>query len=143
MDEHAVRAGPPSQHLARQTVLQRQLQHGAPARRATAMDAFKLAKRRFLRGERVDMGALSAELGVNRATLYRWVGTREQLLVEILWSLAERTLSEELKRVEAEDSARNRVASLLSRFVRDRLSNTGLQQPQLDVVTHPYPLLIT
>ncbi len=132
MDEHAVRAGPPSQHLARQTVLQRQLQHGAPARRATAMDAFKLAKRRFLRGERVDMGALSAELGVNRATLYRWVGTREQLLVEILWSLAERTLSEELKRVEAEDSARNRVARLLSRFVRDCLSNPGLRQLQRD-----------
>ena len=25
-------------------------------------------------------------------TLYRWVGSREQLLVEVIWSLAERTL---------------------------------------------------
>lgn len=128
MDEYAVRRDPPDQQPAGQTVLQRQLQHGAPVRRATALDAFKLARRRFQRGERVDMGGLSAELGVNRATLYRWVGTREQLLVEILWSLAERTLSDQLKRVEAEDTAHNRVARLLSRFVGDCLSNPGMQQ---------------
>jgi AcrR family transcriptional regulator len=132
MDEQPGCAGPAYRHLAGQTVLQRQLQNGAPARRATALDAFTLAKRRFLRGERVDMGGLSAELGVNRATLYRWVGTREQLLVEILWSLAERTLSDELKRVEAENAAGNRVARLLSRFVKDCLSNPGMRQLQRD-----------
>src|ERR1700685_4520466 len=115
-----------------QTVLQRQLEAGAPARRATALDAFALAKRRFLDGHGVDMGALSRELGVNRATLYRWVGTREQLLVEILWSLAERTLADELKRVEAEDSAANRAAPLLSSFVRICLSNPGLRKLQGD-----------
>jgi AcrR family transcriptional regulator len=100
----------------------------APARRATASDAFALARRRFLRGERVDMGALSQELGVNRVTLYRWVGTRDQLLVEILWSLAERTLSDELKRVEADDADGNRVARLLSSFVELCLRNPGMQQ---------------
>jgi AcrR family transcriptional regulator len=142
MDHHAPRADAPyqhphhrtspPQHPAGQTVLQRQLRAGAPARRATALDAFALAKRRFLRGQRVDMGGLSDELGVNRATLYRWVGTREQLLVEILWSLAERTLSDELKKVEAEDGAGNRVARLLSRFVRVCLSNPGMRQLQRD-----------
>jgi len=132
MDESAARADPPDQHPAGQTVLQRQLQQGAPARRATALDAFRAARRRFLRGERVDMGGLSTELGVNRATLYRWVGTREQLLVEILWSLAERTLSDQLKRVEAEDIPGNRVARLLSRFVSDCLSNPGMRQLQRD-----------
>ncbi len=75
---------------------------------------------------------MSHELGVNRAALYRWVGTREQLLVDILWSLAERTLSDELKRVEAEDLARNRVAPLLSRFVKVCLSNPGMRQLQRD-----------
>jgi AcrR family transcriptional regulator len=117
---------------AGQTVLQRQLRAGAPTRRATALDAFALAKRRFLQGERVDMGGLSQELGVNRVTLYRWVGTREQLLVEILWSLAERTLSDELKRVEAEDADGNRVARLLSSFVRVCLLNPGMRQWQHD-----------
>ena len=141
MDHDTLWADSPSQHPfsrptaheppAGQTVLQRQLRR-APARRATALDAFALAKRRFLHGQRVDMGGLSRELGVNRATLYRWVGTREQLLVEILWSLAERTLSDELKRVEAEDSAGNRVARLLSSFVRICLSNPGLRQLQRD-----------
>ena len=128
MDEQQKWAAAPGRGPARQTVLQRQLRHGTPARRATALDAFTLAKRRFLGGERVDMGGLAAELGVNRATLYRWVGTREQLLVEILWSLAERTLSDELKRVEAEGAEGNRVARLLSRFVKDCLSNPGMQQ---------------
>ena len=142
MDHRTLWADSPSRHpldqpsrsrpQAGQTVLQRQLEAGAPARRATALDAFALAKRRFLDGQRVDMGGLSRELGVNRATLYRWVGTREQLLVEILWSLAERTLADELKRVEAEDSATNRVARLLSSFVRICLSNPGLRQLQCD-----------
>ena len=130
--QHRLHQPSPNRSQTGQTVLQRQLQAGAPARRATALDAFALAKRRFLDGQRVDMGSLSRELGVNRATLYRWVGTREQLLVEILWSLAERTLSDELKRVEAEDSAGNRVARLLSSFVRVCLANPGLQQLQRD-----------
>ena len=39
------------------------------------------------------MSALADELGVNRVTLYRWVGSREQLLVEIVWSLGSRTLA--------------------------------------------------
>ena len=38
------------------------------------------------------MSAMAVELGVNRVTLYRWVGSREQLLVELVWALAERTL---------------------------------------------------
>jgi len=74
------------------------------------------------------MGTLAQELGVNRVTLYRWVGTREQLLVEILWSLAERTLSDELKRVDAEDANGNRVACLLSSFAEICLRNAGMQR---------------
>jgi hypothetical protein len=60
--------------------------------RPTALNAFRLARRKFLAAERVDMSALAYELGVNRATLYRWVGSRDQLLVEIIWSPGERTL---------------------------------------------------
>jgi AcrR family transcriptional regulator len=61
------------------------------ASRPTALDAFRRARQTFLAGQRVDMGRLADDLGVNRATLYRWVGSREQLLVEILWSLSHRT----------------------------------------------------
>jgi AcrR family transcriptional regulator len=42
----------------------------------------------YLRGQRLDMQALAAELDVSRATLYRWTGDREQLLSDVLWSLS-------------------------------------------------------
>jgi AcrR family transcriptional regulator len=58
------------------------------------LDAFHAARRHFLHGERVDMGELATELGVNRATLYRWVGSRDQLLGEIMWSMAERGIEQ-------------------------------------------------
>ncbi|HEV7733930.1 MAG TPA: QsdR family transcriptional regulator [Candidatus Binatia bacterium] len=35
------------------------------------------------------MRALAGELGVSRATLYRWTGQREQLLGAVIWSAAE------------------------------------------------------
>src|SRR5690606_28659495 len=34
--------------------------------------------------ERLDIGRLAKELGVGRATVFRWVGSREQLYGEIL-----------------------------------------------------------
>jgi DNA-binding phage protein len=58
------------------TPLRRQLAGEALGRRPAALDAFLLARRRFIAGERVDMTALAQELGVNRVTLYRWVGSR-------------------------------------------------------------------
>ena len=48
------------------------------------------ARRRFQAAERIDMSALAEELGVNRVTLYRWVGSRDRLLVEVIWSLGRR-----------------------------------------------------
>ena len=42
--------------------------------RPTASDATRLARRRWLDGQRVDMSAMAAELDVNRVTLYRWLG---------------------------------------------------------------------
>ena len=52
------------------------------------------------------MSALAEELGVNRVTLYRWVGSRNQLLVEVIWSLAERTLDDIDGRVRAKGAER-------------------------------------
>ncbi|SEL54363.1 hypothetical protein SAMN04515665_11458 [Blastococcus sp. DSM 46786] len=45
-------------------------------------EVLRLARRRLLSGERLEMSSLAADLGVNRVTLYRWVGSRERLLVE-------------------------------------------------------------
>src|SRR5271166_5782779 len=64
----------------------------AEERKPDALDAFRVARRWFMAGRRIEMQELAAELGVNRATLFRWVGGRDELLGEILWSLAEPTL---------------------------------------------------
>ena len=62
------------------------------------------------------MSALADELGVNRVTLYRWVGSRDQLLVEVIWSLARRTLDDaEARRAAAAPSASCRSSSASSR----------------------------
>ena len=53
-------------------------------RRASPRDALELATATHMAGRRVDMGALARELGVGRATLYRWFDSREALMEEIL-----------------------------------------------------------
>ena len=69
-------------------MLERELASAEPAKpAATPVDAFRAARRHFLRSERVDMGEIANELGIGRATLYRWVGSRDQLLGEVVWSL--------------------------------------------------------
>ena len=64
----------------------------ATSPRPTPLDALRLARRSWLAGERLDMGALAKELGVSRATLYSWVGSRERLIGEVIWSFAEEGL---------------------------------------------------
>ena len=56
--------------------------------RATPADAFQAAVEAFERGPRLDMVRLAGELGVSKATLYRWTGSREQLIGEVLAYLA-------------------------------------------------------
>jgi AcrR family transcriptional regulator len=107
------------------TPLQRQLA-GATPTRPTALDAFVVARRAFQAGRRLDMQALAADLGVNRATLYRWVGSREALLREVIWSLTERTFARGMAIPAAEPGSR--LAALLARFVRDVLAHPGMSR---------------
>jgi AcrR family transcriptional regulator len=77
------------------TPLERHLQgNGGDGAKVSPVDALQAARRRFLARERVDMNELAADLGVGRATLYRWVGGRDQLLGEVMWSLTEPTLEQ-------------------------------------------------
>jgi AcrR family transcriptional regulator len=94
--------------------------------RPSALDAFIGARRRFLAGERVDMSALAHELGVSRVTLYRWVGSRDRLLVEVIWSLAARTL--ETIDAEVEDTGSERVVQIVTRFLDDVITNAGMRR---------------
>jgi len=53
-------------------------------------------------GRRLDMQGLADELGVSRVTLFRRVGSREELLSQALWLLTERMLEAAAARWEAE-----------------------------------------
>ena len=61
---------------------------GRPAA-ASRDDVLALAMHRYLRGRRVDVQAIAAELGLGRTTIYRWFGSREELIGEILVRAAE------------------------------------------------------
>ena len=41
------------------------------------------ALHRYLRGRRIDVQAIAVELGLGRATIYRWFGSREELIGEV------------------------------------------------------------
>jgi AcrR family transcriptional regulator len=82
--------------------------------------AFRTARHRFIAGERIDMSALAAELGVDRTSLFRWVGNRDALLGEILWSLAVPTFDAADAATHAQGA--DRVEGALSRFVHDLIT---------------------
>jgi AcrR family transcriptional regulator len=86
----------------------------AEARKPDALDAFRVARRWFMAGRRIEMQELAAELGVNRATLFRWVGGRDDLLGEILWSLAEPALAAAVEASEGDGA--QRITGTIGRF---------------------------
>ncbi len=61
---------------------------------ASREDVLAAAMHRYLRGRRVDVQAIAAELGLGRATIYRWFGSREGLIGEVLTSAADPLLEE-------------------------------------------------
>jgi AcrR family transcriptional regulator len=82
------------------------------------------ALHRYLRGRRVDIQAIAAELGLGRATIYRWFGSRESLIGEVLFRAADPLLEE------ARSGARGRGgAALLDTF--DRFNRSLADAPAL------------
>src|SRR2546421_5298184 len=96
---------------------------GRPAA-ATREQVLTAAMHRYLRGRRVDVQAIAAELGLGRATIYRWFGSREGLLGEVLFHAAEPLLDD------ARARARGRGgAALLETF--DRFNRSLADAPAL------------
>lgn len=105
-------------------MLERALADGA-AGGANPLDALKRARKIWLSGRDLDMGMLAAELTISRATLYRWVGNRERLLVEVLWTLARDTWQSALAAAGRRRSI-SRVLFVLERYLRDISSSEAL-----------------
>jgi AcrR family transcriptional regulator len=69
---------------------------GRPAA-ASREDVIDAGLYRYLRGRRVDVQAIAAELGLGRATIYRWFGSREKLIGEVIIGATEPVLDEARK----------------------------------------------
>jgi AcrR family transcriptional regulator len=71
---------------------------GAPRRgpspKATREEVLAAATAVFAAGHPVDVQAIATDLGVGRATIYRWFGSREGLLAEVLVGAAERLVAD-------------------------------------------------
>jgi AcrR family transcriptional regulator len=65
---------------------------GRPAA-ASREDVLDAGLHRYLRGQRVDVQAIAAELGLGRATVYRWFGSREKLLGDVIIRATEPVLA--------------------------------------------------
>jgi AcrR family transcriptional regulator len=65
-------------------------------RRAAASreEVLALVSYRYLRGRRIDVQAIASELGLGRTTVYRWFGSREKLIGEVIVRAAEPLLKE-------------------------------------------------
>ena len=92
------------------------LERALTERRPTPLDALEAARRHWLAGDRIDMGALAKELGVSRATLYSWVGSKERLLGEVIWSFAEAGVRQARQRATGEGAGY--IVDVVDRFTR-------------------------
>lgn len=91
--------------------------------RSHAAHAYALARGRLLAGQRIDMQQLAAELGVDRSTLFRWVGSRDQLTSQLLHNLGQHTLARVLGRARGHGlTGAQLVAEVLGGFA-DELIN--------------------
>jgi AcrR family transcriptional regulator len=68
---------------------------------ATHDEVVGVAMRHYLRGERIDVQAVAADSGVGRTTIYRWFGSREGLIGEVLARAAEPLLEQAHARTRA------------------------------------------
>jgi AcrR family transcriptional regulator len=93
---------------------------------ATPAGAFRAARRMFLRGERLDMRALAAQLSISRATLYRWCGHRDRLLSDVLWSLSHQ-LFERAKEDHSDKRGAERVLAVFYQHTTQIVSARPLQ----------------
>lgn len=88
---------------------------------ADARRAFDAARGSFIAGNRIDMGNLATSLGIERTSLFRWVGNRDALLSEVLWSLAVPTLAQ-AQHATAELTGGERISGILTHFVDDLIA---------------------
>jgi AcrR family transcriptional regulator len=107
--------------------LERLLPEGTAPPASIPRPVFDAAVRRVRDLQRLDMRALAAELGVGRATLYRWVGSRDALLGEVFWWLARRSHARAAAAAEGR-TGQDRVLTSLHVFLASAQSDAALHR---------------
>lgn len=79
----------------------------------------------YLACEPLDMSALANSLGVGRATLYRWVGNREDLLGAVLAEATERTYQRAI--AQAAGSGTDLLLDVFERVMRSVVASAPLR----------------
>jgi AcrR family transcriptional regulator len=92
---------------------------------ATREELLAEATRRFLRGERVDLQDVAHRLGLARMTVYRWFGSRDGLMGEVLAQLGEGLVDAAAAR--SREQGRRGLLELFGRVNRDVASSEALR----------------
>jgi AcrR family transcriptional regulator len=93
---------------------------------ASRDDVLAAAMYRYLRGQRIDVQAIAAELGLGRTTIYRWYGTREELIGEVLNRAADPLL--DAARAAARGKGGAMLLDTFDRFNRSLVDAPALRQ---------------
>jgi AcrR family transcriptional regulator len=89
-----------------------------------ANEALRIAREMVLAEERVDMRKIATQLGVNRSTLFRWVGGRDEFLGLVFWSIGAPTFRHALASVTA--SGPMRIAETVGNLVQALIDSAPL-----------------
>jgi AcrR family transcriptional regulator len=98
---------------------------GRPAA-ASRSDVLDAAMQRYLRGQRIDVQAIAAGLGLGRATIYRWFGSREGLIGHVLVRAAEPLLDD--ARAKARGHGGRALLETFDRFNRSLAAAPALRR---------------
>jgi AcrR family transcriptional regulator len=79
-------------------------------------ELLELARQRFLRGQKLDVQTLASELGVSRATAYRWAGNADRLAAEVVAMIAEETFHRSARGVRSKGA--ERVVEVMEKGMR-------------------------
>jgi AcrR family transcriptional regulator len=83
---------------------------------ATETDLLALARRHFLAGDRLSVDELASELGISRATAYRWAGNVDLLTGRVIAGIVDDTHRRSLR--EAKGKGADRIIDATARGLR-------------------------
>ena len=92
---------------------------------ASRDDVLEAALHRYLRGLRVDVQAIAAELGIGRTTVYRWFGSRDDLLGAVLAAAVDPVIDD--ARARARGTGGRRLVETFDRLNRSLADSPALR----------------